>query len=306
MLGFFFVGHEHAHVPAGSAGARHRRPLAIALGLTTVYLVVEVAVGVAVGSLALISDAGHMLTDTAGLAMALAAITFAQGGGDHQRTFGRYRLEALASLANAVLLFAVAIYVLVEAVGRFQNPVDVPGVGLMAVAAVGLVVNVASFMLLRRGAGESLNVRGAFLEVTADMIGSAGVLAAGAIMVATGWQYADPIVGVAIGLFVLPRAFRLGRDAVHILLEGVPREITLADVHATLSGIDGVEDVHDLHVWSLTSGMNLASAHMVLAARADHLAVLTRAKAELLEAFALAHTTLQLEPVGFTEPETEV
>lgn len=300
------MGHDHDHAGGLSAGARHRRPLAMALGLTTIYLVVEVVVGIAVGSLALISDAGHMLTDTAGLAMALAAITFAQRGRDDRRTYGRYRLEALASLANALLLFVVAVYVLVEAIGRFRDPVDVPGGGLIVVATVGLIVNVASFLLLRRGAGESLNVRGAFLEVTADMLGSAGVIIAGVVLVTTGWPYADPIVGTGIGLFVLPRAWRLGRDAVHILLEGVPDGIDLAQVRGALGDVAGVQSVHDLHVWTLTSGINLATAHLSLGDRADGGEVLRLATRALHERFALEHVTLQLEPAGYSEPELDL
>lgn len=300
------MGHDHDHVGSLSAGAKHRRPLAIALGLTATYLVVEIIVGIAVGSLALISDAGHMLTDTAGLAMALAAITFAQRGADDRRTYGRYRLEALASLANALLLFAVAIYVLIEAISRFQDPVDVPGLGLIAVATVGLIVNVISFQLLRSGAGESINVRGAFLEVMADMIGSAGVIVAGIILLTTGWPYADPIVGVGIGLFVLPRALRLGRDAIHILLEGVPDDIELADVRSALASIPGVTEVHDLHVWTLTSGINLATAHLRLAAGADPGAALAAANAALHDGFGLEHTTLQLEPAGYERKELDL
>lgn len=300
------MGHDHDHVGSLSAGAKHRRPLAIALGLTATYLVVEIVVGIAVGSLALISDAGHMLTDTAGLAMALAAITFAQRGADDRRTYGRYRLEALASLANALLLFAVAIYVLIEAIGRFQDPVDVPGIGLIAVATVGLIVNVISFQLLRSGAGESINVRGAFLEVMADMIGSAGVIVAGIILLTTGWPYADPIVGVGIGLFVLPRALRLGRDAIHILREGVPDDIELSDVRSALASVPGVTEVHDLHVWTLTSGINLATAHLRLAAGADPAAALAAANAALHDGFGLEHTTLQLEPAGYERKELDL
>lgn len=292
------MAHDHSHGIV-TAGARHKRALTIALALTATYLVVELSVGLAIGSLALISDAGHMLTDTAGLALALTAIVMAQSTPDDERTYGRYRLEALASLANAVLLFAVAIYVLIEAVGRFQDPTDVPGLGLMIVAFVGLVVNVASFLLLRAGAKESLNVRGAFLEVWADMIGSLGVLAAGAVMLATDWPYADPIVGVAIGLFVLPRAWRLGADAVHILMEGAPKDVDVADVRTTLAALPGVQGVHDLHVWTLTSGTDVASAHLQMADGADGGAVLTAATALLRERFNISHATIQTEPSGY-------
>jgi cobalt-zinc-cadmium efflux system protein len=292
------MAHDHSHAIVTS-GARHKRALTVALVLTATYFVVELSVGLAIGSLALISDAGHMLTDMAGLAMALTAIVMAQSAADDERTYGRYRLEALASLANAVLLFAVAIYVLVEAIGRFREPADIPGLGLMLVAAVGLVVNIASFLLLRAGAKESLNVRGAFLEVWADMIGSIGVLAAGLITLATDWHYADSIVGVAIGLFVLPRAWRLGADAIHILMEGSPKHVDVAEVRETLRALPGVQGVHDLHVWTLTSGTDLASAHLRLTDVADGGDVLAAATTLLRERYKIAHATIQTEPSGY-------
>lgn len=294
------MSHDHAHV---SAGARHRRPLAIALALTATYLVVEFVVGFSIGSLALISDAGHMLTDTAGLAMALLAITAAQRAASDQQTYGRFRLEAFASLANAILLFGVAGYVLYEAIGRFQDPSEVPGLGLMIVAALGLLVNLASFRLLQAGASESLNVKGAFLEVTADMLGSAGVLLAGLITITTGWAYADPIVGVAIGLYVLPRAYRLGRSAIRILMEGSPEHIDVADVRRELEALNGVADVHDLHVWTLTSGMELATAHLRLAPGVEGDAVRRRATTVLHDRFELQHVTIQTEAADAADCE---
>ena len=216
---------EHEHASAISAAGRHKRPLVIALVLTATYTVVEVAVGFGVGSLALVSDAGHMLTDVAGLGMALAAIQVAQSHRSPAATFGLYRLEVLAALANTVLLFGIAAYVLVEAWRRFHDPAEVPGGWLLVVATVGLAVNVVSFLLLRRGAEESLNVRGASLEVLSDMLGSIGVIIAGIVLIVTGWAYVDPIVGVAIGLFILPRAYRLGREALRVLLQIAPSEI---------------------------------------------------------------------------------
>jgi cobalt-zinc-cadmium efflux system protein len=284
--------HHHHHV---SAGARHRRPLAIALALTAGYMLVQFVVGFSVGSLALISDAGHMLTDTVGLAMALLAITVAQRSTSDQQTYGRYRLEAFAALGNALLLFGVAIYVLYEAVGRFRDPSDVPGLGLIVVATIGLLVNVCAFLLLQAGASESINVRGAFLEVVADMIGSVGVLLAGAVMLLTAWPYADPIVGVAIGLFVLPRAYRLGRDALRILMERAPDDVSVVEVQAALAALPGVADVHDLHVWTLTSGTNLATAHLRLRPGATSDAVVPIACATLHREFNLQHVTVQAE-----------
>ncbi len=288
------MSHDHAHVPL-TAGGRHRRALAIAFGLTASFLIVEATVGFAIGSLALISDAGHMLTDAVGLGMALTAITLAQRPPTDRRTFGSHRLEALAALANAVLLFGVAIYVLYEAVGRLGDPTDVPGLGLFVVAALGLLVNVIGFLLLRRGAAESINLRGAFLEVTADMVGSIGVLIAGVVMMTTGWMYADAVVGVAIGVYVLPRAYRLGRDAVHLLMEGAPRGVDVPEVRSTLGALPGVADVHDLHVWSLTSGTDVASAHLRLYPDGDADAVVRAANQLLHERFGLAHVTVQVE-----------
>lgn len=291
------MSHDHQHATV-SAGARHRRPLAIALALTAAFVLVEFVVGFAIGSLALISDAGHMLTDTVGLAMALIAITLAQRAAGPQQTYGRYRLESFAALGNALLLLGVAVYVLYEAVGRFQDPSEVPGLGLMVVAAVGLAINVVSFLLLRAGASESLNLRGAFLEVAADMIGSVGVLLAGAVTLVTGWPYADPIVGVAIGLFVVPRALRLGRDAVRVLMEGAPVDVDVDAVRAALAELPGVDDVHDLHVWTLTSGTDIATAHLRLRPETDGGEVVATATALLRDRFGLEHTTVQAEDSG--------
>ena len=287
------MSHDHAHL---SAGRRHRRHLAIALGLTAAVLVVELVVALATGSLALLSDAGHVLTDAVGLALALTAITLASRPATDTRTYGRLRLEALAALTNALLLSGVALYVLVEAARRLSDPAEVPGLGLVAVALVGLVVNVVAFGLLRAGAAENINLRGAFLEVVADLVGSVGVLTAGVVVLLTGWPYADPVVGVAIGLFVLPRAWRLGADALRVLLEDAPAGVDVREVRGALAGVPGVDDVHDLHVWTLTSGTDLASAHVRMAEGADQGAVLAGATTVLRERFGVAHATIQTEP----------
>lgn len=300
------MGEGHSHVSAQSAGAKHRRPLSLALALTASYMVVEVIAGVLTGSLALISDAGHMLTDVAGLGMALAAIQFSQSRRSSSHTYGLYRLEILASLANAILLFGVAAYVLYEAVQRFQSPTDVPGVPLLIVAAVGLLVNLVSFRLLAAGSKESINVRGAFLEVAADALGSAGVLVAGLILITTGWPYADPIIGAGIGLFILPRTWRLGKAALRILLEVAPERLDIDLVTSRLSGLPGVAEVHDLHVWTLTSGIDAASGHLKLTDGADLAAVIREATTLLEEDFGVSHVTLQCEPAGFVEAAMEV
>ena len=300
-------GHSHAE-PGGftTASARHVRPLLIAFGLTAAYMVAEVVGGLVFDSLALLSDAGHMLTDVAGLGMALAAIQFSRTRRSVSHTYGLYRLEVLASLANAVLLFAVAGYVLFEAVRRFNDPPDVPGVPLLAIATVGLIINVISFTLLRSGAKESLNVRGAFLEVLADMLGSAGVIIAGVVLITTGWPYADPIIGAAIGLFILPRTWRLAKAALRILLEVAPPGVDVADAERRLAAVDGVQGVHDLHVWTLTSGLNAASGHLEIDENADLGALLREATTLLKDEFDINHVTLQGEPPGFREELLEV
>jgi len=217
-------GHSHGHSHGSiRAGERHQRPLAIALALIVGFLIVQVVVGIATDSLALISDSGHMATDALGLAMALAAIRLASRAEQRrQRTFGLYRLEILAALANAVLLFGVAAFVLYEAATRLTDPPEVSSLPVFIVGVIGLAVNVAAFLLLREGSKESINVEGAYLEVVSDMLGSLGVIVGAVVMWITGWGLVDAIVGAAIGCFILPRAWRLGREALRILLQEAP------------------------------------------------------------------------------------
>jgi cobalt-zinc-cadmium efflux system protein len=292
------MGHDHSHVDL-RAGARHAGRLWWSFALVTGFLVVQVVVGLAANSLALLSDAGHMATDALGLGMALAAITAANRATHAQhRTFGLYRLEILAALANAALLFGVAGYVLIEAARRLDDPPEVSSVPVLVVGVIGLVVNVIAFVLLRQGATESLNVRGAYFEVVADMLGSIGVIIAAGLMWATGWGWVDPVIGAGIGLFILPRAWRLGRDAIRILVQAAPEGVDLAAVTAALADVEGVEDVHDLHVWTLTSDMDVLTAHLGITAGADSQSVLQQARTVLAEQFHLQHATLQVETAG--------
>jgi cobalt-zinc-cadmium efflux system protein len=292
------MGHDHSHVDL-RAGARHAGRLWWSFALIAGFLVVQVVVGLATNSLALLSDAGHMATDALGLGMALAAITAANRATQAEhRTFGLYRLEILAALANAVLLFGVASYVLFEAVRRLDDPPEVASVPVLVVGIIGLAVNLVAFVLLRQGATESLNVRGAYFEVVADTLGSVGVIVAAAVMWATGWGWVDPVIGAAIGLFILPRAWRLGRDAVRILVQAAPEGIDLPAVTASLTGIDGVADVHDLHVWTLTSDMEVFTAHLGIGEGVDAQIVLQQARTVLAERFHLQHATLQVETAG--------
>ncbi len=290
--------HQHTSV---RAGARHLRPLFIALVLVVVFMVVEIIAGFVTGSLALLSDAGHMATDAVGLGMALAAITAAnKTDSEGHRTYGLYRLEILAALANAVLLFGVAGYVLIEAARRFQDPPDVLSGPMLLVAGLGLIVNVIGWWLLRQGATESINVEGAFLEVLADLIGSIGVIIAALLLRYTGWAYADPIFGAAIGLFILPRAWRLGRRALRILVQAAPKGLDLEELRSQLAAIPGVTDIHDLHVWTLTSEMDVATVHLVNRDGTDPHPILDQARALLQDKYRISHATLQVEPETHT------
>jgi cobalt-zinc-cadmium efflux system protein len=289
--------HAHSHAPSLRSGARHKGRLLAALAVLATAMVVEVVAAFAANSLALLSDAGHMLTDVAGLAMALAAIHVAdRAASDGPRTFGLYRLEILAALANAVLLFAVATYVVVEAVRRWGDPPDVLVGPMLVVAIVGLVANVVAFGLLRSGSKESLNVEGAYLEVLSDLVGSVGVIAAAVVIGVTDWAWVDPAVGVAIGVFILPRTWRLGAQAVRVLVQAAPPGLDLVGLETTLRGIDGVVDVHDLHVWTLTSEMDVASVHVMVCEGTDTHAVLDRARVVMRDQHGIDHATLQIEP----------
>lgn len=287
-----------------SAASRHRRPLTVAFGLTFAYMLAEIAGGLLTGSLALLSDAAHMGTDALGLGMALAAVYLAQRAPAARQTYGTYRLEVLASLANAVLLIGVAVYILFEAYRRFVEPPEVLGLPMLLVAVGGLIVNLVSFRLLRAGSTESLNVKGAYLEVLSDLLGSFGVILAAAVIAITGWPYADPVIAAGIGLFILPRTFKLGAEAVRILMEAAPAGFDVDGTRRKMMTIDGVTDVHDLHVWTLTAGIEAASGHVVVAEGADPARVLT-AVIKLLETdHNVAHSTIQCEPAGFSEPGT--
>ena len=282
------------------AGARHQKRLLIAFVLIAGFFVVEAVAGVLTNSLALLSDAGHMLTDVVGLGMALAAIQLASRHARRdetgQNSFGLYRLEILAAFVNALLLFGVAIYVLVEAVRRISGTPEVLGVPMLVVATLGLIVNLIAFALLRQGATESINVEGAYLEVLADTIGSVGVILAAILLEVFGWTWVDPVIGAGIGLWILPRTWRLGRQAVRILLQAAPPEIDVATVRTELAALPGVLDVHDLHIWTLTSEMENASAHLVVDTVTDAHRVLDDARALLQDRYQISHATLQVEP----------
>jgi cobalt-zinc-cadmium efflux system protein len=285
------MGHDHAH----GHGLANRRRLALVLALTVVFLAVEVVAGFLTGSLALLADAGHMLTDVAGLVLALAAMKFAERPPSPRRTYGYHRVEILAALTNGLVLLGVAGYILLEAWQRFSHPTEVAGLPVLAVATVGLAVNVAGALLLHSGSQSSLNVRGAYNEVLADAASSVGVIVGAAVITATGWLWVDPLVAVLIALFILPRTFALLREAVQVLLEGTPREVDISALRAAMESVEGVKTIHDLHVWTLTSGVHALSAHAVIEDGAPHGEVLSALRHEVSQGFPISHVTVQLE-----------
>ncbi len=285
--------HRH-HLSGSFTGTRQLRA---AFLLVLGYMVVEVVGGVWTGSLALISDAGHMATDALGLGMALAAVVVADRDRREQgRTFGLYRLEILAALGNALLLFAVAGYVLYEAVTRLRDPAPVLSLPMLVVATGGLVVNLVTLQILRGDRHQSLNVEAARTEVLADLAGSVGAMAAAVTMITTGWPYADSLIGGLIGLFIFPRAWRLGGKAVRVLVQAAPARLDLDELRQDLAAIAGVVDVHDLHVWTLTSEMDVATVHLMIGDGTDPHPVLDQARSLLQTEHRIAHATLQVEP----------
>lgn len=294
------MAHEH------TAAGQHPRSLVITLILTTGFLVAEVIGGLLTRSLALLADAGHMLTDVGGLALALFAIRFAARPATPERTYGYYRAEILAALTNAIVLVGISIYILVEAYQRFRNPPEVASGLMLVIAVIGLGVNLAGMLVLRAGSSESLNLRGAYFEVLSDMVSSLGVMVAALIIFVTGWRYADPLVSAGIGLFILPRTWALLRQAVGVLLEGVPSDINVASLRETIAATGGVQGVHDLHVWALTSGMNAMSVHVVCANGASRDEVLSRVHEQVRSTFAISHLTVQIESPGWEQHETHL
>ena len=278
-----------------SAAHATRDRLVVVLGLTVAVLVVEVIGGYLSNSLALLADAGHMFTDVAGISLALLAIWMAERPADRNRTFGYLRLEILAAVVNAVLLFGVAAFVLYEAWRRLSEPPEIASGLMLAVALVGLAANGVSLLLLRDGQRLSLNMRGAYLEVMGDFAGSAAVIIAALVIAATGWTTADALASALIGLLILPRTWRLLRDAVDVLLEATPKGLDMGQVRSHILEAPGVSDVHDLHAWTITSGMNVVSAHVVLDEGADPPAVLDHLCRCLSGIFDIEHSTFQLE-----------
>lgn len=284
-----------AHLHGQSAAAAGQRRLFGVFGLVAAFLVVEVIGGLLTNSLALLADAGHMFTDAAGIGLALLAIWFARRPATAEKSFGYYRIEIFAAVANAVILFGVAGYILYEAIQRFRAPPDVIGLPMLGIAAVGLIVNLVSMRLLQAGAATSLTLRGAYLEVLGDLLGSVAVIVAGVVIIVTGWMPIDPIASVVIAGLILPRTWSLLREAVDILLQATPKGVDLDEVRQHLLRAEDVDDVHDLHAWTLTSGINVVSAHVVMRRGSDPARVLDEVCACLTDDFDMEHSTIQLE-----------
>ena len=304
------AGHSHSHAGSASAGGAHRWRLQLTFVMVAAFFVVELAVGLAASSLALISDAGHMAADVVTLGAALVATRIAsRRDTTGRRTFGSYRAEIFASGAAVLVMLGVSAYIGIEAISRIGSVVEVASTPLIVVGAIGLVINVVSIALLRAGSKESLNLKGAYLEVVADAIGSVGVIAAGVLVAATGQGWWDTIIALAIAVFVAVRAIALGREVVAVLGQHAPAGIEPDAVDQALREVAGVAAVHDLHLWTLTSGMNVATAHLVTApdpeaggegGGVDRDQVLAAAGAVMRERFGIEHATLQVEPTATT------
>ncbi|MEU0965718.1 cation diffusion facilitator family transporter [Streptomyces sp. NPDC005917] len=304
-------GHGHTHAPAtGTAAAAYLGRLRVALAITLGVMVVEIVGGLLADSLALIADAAHMATDALGLGMALLAIHFANRPASANRTFGYARAEILAALANCLLLLGVGGYLLYEAIQRFLTPADTEGGVMIVFGLIGLVANMVSLTLLVRGQRESLNVRGAFLEVAADALGSLAVLISAVVILTTGWQAADPIASLVIGLMIVPRTLKLLRETLDVLLESAPKDVDMAEVRSHILALDGVQDVHDLHAWTITSGLPVLSAHVVVRSEVlnaiGHEKMLHELQGCLGHHFDVEHCTFQLEPGGHAEHEARL
>ncbi len=300
-------GHTHGHVHVTAAQA-HRGRLAWVLAITATVLVAEVVGAVLSGSFALLADAGHMLTDSAGLLLALMATRLAARPATARRTFGWQRAEVLAAMVNGMVVAAVGVVVLVEGVGRIADPAPVEAGLMLAVAIVGLVANAVGLLLLRPGQGASLNVRGAYLEVLGDLLGSVAVVVAAVVIGATGFEAADGIASVVIALLILPRAVQLLRQVAIVLLEATPEGVDLAVVRSHIAALPGVADVHDLHAWTITSGVPVLSAHVVVQdsviAAGETGAVLDALGECLAGHFDVEHCTFQIEPAAHAAHES--
>ncbi|HWU29438.1 MAG TPA: cation diffusion facilitator family transporter [Microbacterium sp.] len=301
--------HDHAPAPGDIRDAGHRRLLAVSLGLTATIMVVQVVGAILSGSLALLADAAHMFTDSSALVIALIATAVAARPADDRRTFGYQRAEVFAALINAIILIVLTVSVAIGGVNRLLNPgeVEVAGPVMLAVAVVGMLANGTSMWLLSRAQEKSINVRGAYLEVMGDLIGSVMVIIAAIVIVTTGWMPADAIASLVIAAMIVPRAISLLREVFSVLAESAPKGMSVDDIRTHLKGYEGVVDVHDVHVWQLTRGAPVFTAHVSVAqsvyAQGRSAELLTRLQSCLADHFDVEHSTFQLEPAGHDDCE---
>lgn len=286
-------GHGHDHKLL--ARKENKGKLLTVLFITLGLMVAEVFVGLTSNSLALLADAGHMLSDVGGLTLALIAIWFSTKPATKEKTFGYYRSEILAGFINSIILVAIAIFILFEAWQRLAAPPEVNTMPVLCLALIGIVVNVISLRILNSGTENSLNMKAAYLEIMADMLGLVAVVVSSLIIIFTGWHQADPILSGLIALMILPRTWMLLSECTHILMEGTPEHINLTDMYESIGAIDGVEDIHDLHVWTLTSDLHAMAAHVKVTDENAQQAVLSKIKSLLLDQFEIHHSTIQME-----------
>ncbi|MCR2804628.1 cation diffusion facilitator family transporter [Paenibacillus soyae] len=305
--------HEHGHHHHGHLGHHHHGPnnkagLAIALIITSGIMLLEFVGGLVTGSLALLSDSGHMLSDAGALALSLAAMWFAAKPASPNKTYGYYRFEILAALLNGVTLFVIAGFIIAEAIERLQNPPEVASGSMMLIAAIGLLANlISAWVLMRKGdVHGNLNVRSAYLHILGDALGSVGAIVAGLVMMAFNWYIADPIISVIVALLILKSAWGVIQATVHILMEGTPVTIDAAQVRKSLLDIEGVKDVHDLHIWTITSGLDSLSCHLLIEDGASSQRVLQEAVKRIEETFKIQHTTIQVEKSQLQHSEMKV
>jgi cobalt-zinc-cadmium efflux system protein len=295
--------HDHRHGENARKG--NRRALAVVLALTAGFTVVEIIGGLLTGSLALLADAGHMLSDNLSLGIALFAAWLAGKPATPEKSFGYRRAEILAALVNGMTLVAISIWIFVEAYSRLREPTEVLGAPMLAVASLGLLVNVVSAIVLYRSGGENLNVEGAMRHVIADALGSVGAIAAAVVIILTGWRYADPLISIAIGFLILGSSWKLLRDSTNILLEATPSNLKAEEVGHKMASAEGVVEVHDLHIWTITSGFPALSAHVLVGSDEDCHARRRELEELLADEFDISHTTLQVDHVGNHEGDIQ-
>ena len=290
-------GHHH------SLAGKNKKNLTIVFILSFVYMIVEAVGGYLTNSLALIADAAHMLTDSGALGLALIAIWFAERPANPDKTYGYYRTEILAAFINALVLLLISFFILYEAWFRLKNPPEVLSKPMLVIATLGLIINIIGMRLLSEGSEKSLNIKGAYLEVLSDMLGSIGVIIASLLIMFKGWEIADPIASIAMGIFILPRTWKLLKQVAHILMEGTPSHIDIESVKDDISAIEGVESVHDVHIWTITSGIDVMTAHVCIKDFTQGDKILTSIKHKLINDYNILHSTIQLETEGCKEEE---